>query len=147
MVPRDRGDGHAVRIVADHQPLLGQYGFEVAKDDAGLDPGSEALGVDVEDAVHALDVQHQSAVSRNDRSHDAGATAVWDDRNAVLVGPTQDVGHFSSATRPHHHVGQALESVGGTEGPGGRQGVTGVAVEGVGVGDDVIRPDDSGQRW
>ena len=125
--------------------MLGQDSFEVAQHDARLDTGGQALGVHVEDAVHALHVQHKAAVGRNNGAHNARSAAIGDYWNPVFVGPAHDVGHLGSAAGPNHHVGQPLEGNGSPEGAAGRQRVPGVAVEGVGVGQHVLRAHDAGQ--
>ena len=140
----DGGDGNAVGVVANHQPVLGQDSLEVAQNDAGLDAGGQAVGVHLEDSVHALHVQHKAAVGRNHCAHDARAAAVGYDGNPVFVGPAHYVGDLGGTTGPHHHVGQPLERISSPEGAAGRQRVAGVAVEGVGVGQHVLRPHDAG---
>ena len=58
---------------------------QVVEDDSRLDPCPALLGVDLQNLIHVLaEVQHQAGVDT--LASEAGATAAWQDGDAVLGG-------------------------------------------------------------
>ena len=67
--------------------------------------------------------------------------------NAFQGCQANHLGHFPGAGRTHHHVGQTVESLLGAKCPERIERVRRVAVQIIGVGQDVLVADDLGQRF
>ena len=57
-----------------------------------------------------------------DPAHDAGAAAVWDQRNAGALGQRDNLRHLRGVRRPHDNVSQTIKRGVGVVGPVGREG-------------------------
>ncbi len=74
-VAADRGDPEAGRIRGVHQPVHGRGGVEVRVDDPGFDDGGLVLRVQVQDAVHPFQAQHDAALGGVGPAGDPGTGA------------------------------------------------------------------------
>ena len=86
MVSGNAGDGNAVWIVARHQAVGFQRVVQVLQDQPGLDLGRLRNRVDADHPVEPAKIKDDPAAHGQDPAHDAGAAAVWDQRNARALG-------------------------------------------------------------
>ena len=103
---------------------LGQVGV----DHAGLHHGHPVVDADLQDLVHAAQVQHHPAAHRHRQPGQAGARAPGDDREALPVGQPHHGPHLLGAAGPQggfgpvgvrggigrvaHHVDELISEVG-----------------------------------
>ncbi len=64
----------------------------------------------------------------------------------MAAGQRNNLGNLLGGAGPDHDIGQSVKEVFSAESAEGGQGVSGVAVKVVGVGEDVIATDDVDQR-
>ena len=84
--------------------MLGRGRVEVAEVDARLHDGKAVGCADVDDAVHAAQVDGDPAPYGNHGAHDAGPAAVGDNRRADPGGVGDDGGSLRGVGRTHDRV-------------------------------------------
>ena len=77
---------------------------DVEIDDAGLDDGALIFEVELEDAVHAREDEHEAAGAGEGAAGEAGAGAAAEDRDVKLVGDFYDFGDFAGGGGKDHGV-------------------------------------------
>ena len=77
------GSGGGVRRV--HQTVCGDGGLQVSVDDTRLDDRASCSNVDVENPIHACEIQHDSVVTRCDRRGKISRRATRDNVYAMVV--------------------------------------------------------------
>ena len=112
-----------------HEPVGFQRVVQVLQNQPGLDFGRLRHRVYVNHPVEPAQVQDDPAAHGQDPAHDAGAAAVWDQRNAGALGQRDNLRHLRGVRRPHDNVGQTIKRGVGVVGPVGRQSVGRVAVK------------------
>jgi hypothetical protein len=81
---------------------------EFVIDDAGLDDGALILGVDLENAIHAGEDEHDASGAGERATGEACARTAADDGNVVFGGQPNDAGDFLGGSRKNDDVGAAL---------------------------------------
>ena len=112
----DGGDGHAPGVVAQGQAVVLEHPPQVLQDHSRLGDHGEVRGVDLQDPVEALQVNHDPSLDGNRRTHDAGTASIGDDGDPVLRGQPDDIYYLLEAAWHHHQVGDAVEERRGLEG-------------------------------
>ena len=131
--------------MAGHQAGGFQGIVEVLQDHPRFGFGGQGLGIYAQQAVEAAGVQDDAAAQGDDAAHHAGAAAVGDDGDAAGLRQADNGGNLGGIGRADDDIGQAVKGGGGVIGAVGGEGVAGVAVAGVGIGEDVGGADDGGQ--
>ena len=96
----DGGDGQTPWVVAQDEALPPCACVQIVQDDAGLHPGHTVRAGDLDDAVHAAQVDRHAALERDDGTHDAGAASVRDDDHTGCRGRANDGGNLRGRLRP-----------------------------------------------
>ena len=79
--------------------------------DAGLAGDGVGGRIDLADAIHAIERQHDLVVQRDLPADQAGIAALRHDRGAGVVGELQYCRNFGHRSRPQHHRRVTLEHV------------------------------------
>ena len=113
--------------------------IEVAEHDAGLDGGGGVLKADAEDVVEGTHVEDDARFDGGRATHDAGAAAVGDDGDAGGCGGAENLGYVGGGLGADDGEREGL--IGDFPVVGG-DGVAGVVLKGLRVGQDVVPTDD-----
>ena len=93
------------RIDREEQALVAQIFVELLAGHARLDHAVEIAGMNVEHAVHVLEIDGDAAERRVEVAFERGPRAVGNDRDPVLGAQPHDRLHVRGALREHHRVG------------------------------------------
>ena len=107
-VATDGGRFLARRIGGEEQPGLFDRTGNVEIYDAGLHDGALIFEIDVEDAIHARENEHESAGARQRAAGKAGAGAATEDGSVMSGGELDDLGDLGGRAREDDRVGAAL---------------------------------------
>ena len=113
--------------------------IEVSKDDAGLDGGRGVLKADGDDVVEGTHVEDDARFDGGRATHDAGAAAVWNDGHAGGGCGAEDLGYVGGGFRANDGERECLLRYFPVA---GGDGVAGVVLKGLRVGQDVVPADD-----
>ena len=108
--PADRGVG--ARINGEHQPGGAQFGIQLFARHAGLDRRQKIALVDLEDPVHAAEINADTAIHRNDMAFQRGAYPVRDNGTAGTGTDAGDGGHLLGTFRKGHGIGKRRRGIG-----------------------------------
>ncbi len=111
----ERGAVDRGREVAEREPALRQGALEPLAVDAALGGDGEPDRVDVEDAVHALDVDRDAAVDGHGAAAHPRARPVGHDGDPEPPRDVNDFRHFRSGGGPHDDVGRVLAGGAGAD--------------------------------
>ena len=78
---------------------------------AGLAGHGVGNGIDLANAIEAVEREHDLAVLGDLPADETGIAALRDDRGRRFVGELEDVGHLRDRARPQHHRCVAVEHV------------------------------------
>ena len=120
-VPTNRGNLEACRVRGKHQPMHGHGSVELAVDDAGFNAGNLIGRVNLQDLVHARQVQHHAAGSGVRPARHPGPGTSGHQRNADCSGRTHNCLHIFHRFRPHHRQRQLVVGDGPLVNGKGRQ--------------------------
>ena len=81
-VAADRAVRARGRIGRPEESVFGERGLQIAIEYARFDHGETVVGIDLDDAVHAFERNHDPAVDRHRRAGGVGAAAARDQRRA-----------------------------------------------------------------
>ena len=79
--------------------------------DAGLAGHGVGNGIDLANAVEAVEREHDLAVLRDLPAHEAGIAALWNDGSGRFVRELEDAGDLRHRTRPQHDRRVPMEHV------------------------------------
>jgi hypothetical protein len=82
--------------------IVGKVLLQVLVDHTRLDHGQTIRRIDLQDAIHARQFNHQAAVHRNSAAANSRASTSSDVRGIVLVTPHDELGNLLRRLRQHH---------------------------------------------
>ena len=104
--PANRGTPDGLRVMATNEAAHVELIFIILPEHAGLGGRRERVFVHLEQLVHALHVDDDSAAHRENPADGPRGAAGRDHRNAVVRGDPDDLLHIPSGARVDHHLGQ-----------------------------------------
>ena len=108
--------GEAVGEVSEGPATLGELGFQVGPERAGLDAGEPRVGVDVDDTVEAAEVERDDGSGLGDMrleaARDVAAAAERDDHGILGHRCRDDRLHLALVCRVDHDIRRAPDLVG-----------------------------------
>ena len=104
----DGRDDLAAGVGREHEAFFAQDGVELHADDARLHTGIEVLLVDLQNLVHVVEIQQETAPDGQNSPGGAGAASARHHRNFVPVGQLHDGRHLFRRSGEDDRIGNPL---------------------------------------
>src|SRR3954466_9353735 len=106
-IAADRGPRRAGRVGRVPEAVLGDRGLQVVVHHSGFHHRDQVVGVDLEDAVHPRQVEHEAAVDGVGPAGQSGSRTPGHDRHRQLGARTDDLLHLTHAPGADADLGTA----------------------------------------